>query len=300
MNIKGLRAFASVMATGSLLSAARELNTSVSALSRQLSMLEAELDFLLFSRENRHLTPLARAYAFLPEVERLLAGFDQLPAVVADIKRLPARRLRIGAMPRMANCIVEPAIAEYLRTNQAADIAVNMGPRAQLERGLLENRLDIAFGSLPVNHDAMTVVPLCRLPAVVIVHPDHRLADRVEIGLADIDGEDFVTMPSSTLLGKVTGELFAEAGIRVKSRLQVSQTMSCCNLVAEGCGIAVTDAMAPAWLRSKVVLLKLRPTVFFEYGVFHLDGAKCPDEAVDIIALVAARAAAFSALEAAG
>ena len=293
MNIRGLRAFVSVMANGSLLSAAREMNTSVSALSRQVSMLEDELDLQLFSRENRRLTPTARAYAFLPEVERLLASFDQMPTIAADIKRLPTRRLRIGAMPRMANCLVEPVVAAYMKKVPTADVTIETGPRHHLERGLLEQKIDIAFGSLPVSHEAISTETICRLPAVLIVHPSHRYAGRKYVTIADLAEEEFITLPPQTLLGRTSAQLFAEVGLSMKSRLQVTQTMSHCNLVAQGYGVAISDTMIPRGFRGGITILEIRPTYYFELGVFSLEGSREQELNSDLVDAIREAASSF-------
>lgn len=294
MNIKGLRVFISIMATGSLVAAAREMNTSVSALSRQLSLLEAELDMQLFNRDKKRLTPTDRARAFRPEVEKLLATFDEIPDRAEEIKRLPARRLRIGVMPRMAACIVEPAVARYMKMDPTADIIIDIQPRRDLEQGLLEKTFDLGFGSIPANHQNITVMPICRVPAVVIMNPNHRYAQRRTIMLDDLLDEDFIIMPPSTLLGRTMLEMLNSKNIDIRSRLQVTQTSSCCNLIANGYGISLSDAMIPAFMREDIKLLPLRPKHMFEFGILYLEEAEEVQEASDMLDVIRDEAAKFA------
>ncbi|MGY9004422.1 MAG: LysR family transcriptional regulator [Rhodospirillales bacterium] len=293
MNIKGLKAFISVMATGSLVAAAREMNTSVSALSRQLSMLEEQLDLKLFSRDKKRLTPTNRARAFLPEIEKFIGSYDEIPAIVREIKRLPARRLRIGAMYRVANCIVEPAIARYMKTNPAADIVIDILSRRHLERGLLEKTHDLGFGSLPANHDNIFVQTICKIPAVAILHPSHSLANRSSIELAELANEEIILMPPNTLLGQQIFKMLESAGIEAKSRLQVSQTSSCYNLVANGYGVSISDALIPDFTRNSVKIIPLHPNHAFEIGMLYIDGGNKLDETDGLIGVIREEAASF-------
>jgi len=293
LNIKGLKVFMSVMASGSLVSAAREMNTSISALSRQLSMLESQLDLQLFTRDRKKLTPTDRAHAFLPEVERLITAFDDIPAVVQEIKRLPSRRLRIGVMPRMASCIVEPAISRYMKQNPQADISVDILPRRYLERRLLDRTIDIGFGSIPAYHENITVSSICQVPAVVILHPDHAFSCKNSIQLSKLKDEEFITLPPTTLLGRTLGELLDAAGLEKRSRLQVSQIRSCCDFIANGFGISISDTMIPKSLHGSLKLIPLRPEFYFDIGMLYLDGSKELETASTLIQEVHDEAANF-------
>ena len=95
MNIKGLRAFQKIMETGTLSAAAKALNVSESALSRQLSLLEAELGLTLFSRDKRRLVATNEGEQFFREAERILDAIAQVPQLVRDIKTSNLSRMRI-------------------------------------------------------------------------------------------------------------------------------------------------------------------------------------------------------------
>jgi DNA-binding transcriptional LysR family regulator len=266
-----MKAFICVMATGSLVAAAREMNSSVSALSRQLSMLERDLDMQLFTREKKRLIPTDRAKAFLPEIEKFIGSYEDIPEIIREIKRLPSRRLRIGAMYRVANCIVEPAIARYMKMNAVSDFVIDIQPRRYLERGLLEKTIDFGFGSIPASHKNVVTKSICQVPAVVIVHPTHELADRSSVELKELANEEFIMMPPNTLLGQSVSKMLDNEGIEVNSRLQVSQTSSCYNLVANGYGVSISDAMIPSFALDSVKIVSLRPEYLFEIGMLYVE-----------------------------
>ena len=288
-----MTAFIRVMATGSLVAAAREMNSSVSALSRQLSMLERDLDMQLFKRENKRLIPTNWARAFLPEIEKFIGSYEEIPAIAREIKRLPFRRLRIGAMYRVANCIVEPAISRYMKMNTTADFIIDIQSRQYLERCLLEKTIDLGFGSIPASHKNIATKSICQVPAVVLLHPTHELSDRSSIELQELENEEFIMMPPNTFLGQSISEMLDNRGITVNSRLQVSQTSSCYNMVANGYGISICDAMIPRFALGSVKIVPLRPEYLVEIGMLYLEDGDEINEISGLLDVIRDEAMAF-------
>lgn len=66
MELRQLRYFVRIVETGSMGSAALDLNIGVSALSQQMSRLENELAIRLLQRTSRGVTPTSAGLALLP------------------------------------------------------------------------------------------------------------------------------------------------------------------------------------------------------------------------------------------
>jgi DNA-binding transcriptional LysR family regulator len=105
----------------------------------------------------------------------------------------------------------------------------------------------------------------------VIVHPTHELADRSSVELKELANEEFIMMPPNTLLGQSVSKMLDNEGIEVNSRLQVSQTSSCYNLVANGYGVSISDAMIPSFALDSVKIVSLRPEYLFEIGMLYVE-----------------------------
>ena len=110
MNLTGLRGFSEIANRGSLASAAKAMNISEPALSRQISNLEYELGLNLFSRDKRQLELTEEGEAFLSEAQSILRSLQQMPEVVRDIKENFQRRIRVNSMPRMTSAVTAPAL----------------------------------------------------------------------------------------------------------------------------------------------------------------------------------------------
>ncbi len=278
MNIKGLRAFNQIMATGTLSAAAKQMNISESALSRQLSLLEIELDLTLFSRDKRHLVPTEEGEQFFREAERVLDSIEQIPEIVQEIKTGTRRRMRIIAMPRMASCIAIPAIARFMRENTKIEVTLEAQPRRFLERWIASRKFDLGLGALPVHHAGVRAEKVFSVPVVAVLHPSHPLADRRSLKVEELADENFITMTPNTLLGQQVSGILNQAGVFPKSTIQTSQALLSCNFVAQGQGVAITDAMIAMAFGPEIRMVPIEPQVQMEFGLLYPTGTKKSQE----------------------
>lgn len=293
MNFKGLRAFTRIMATGALNTAAKSMNISESALSRQLSLLEAELGLTLFSREKRRLSPTPEGEAFYHEAERILEFIEQIPDIINDIKKQPRRRMRIIVMPRMVEMIAVPAVAQFLDEQPNVEMTIEVQPRRFLERWVATQQFDLGLGALPTRHSAIETEHICSTPAVAVLHPEHALASRRSLRVEELADERFVVMPHSTLLGTQVARIFDAAGIEPKSPIQVSNSMLCCNFVKHGFGIAITDAMMPQVFGSAVRIIPIEPRVNLGFGLLYPRGVERTKETLRLAEIIRTKADTF-------
>lgn len=293
MNIKGLQAFIRIMETGTLSAAARSLNASESALSRQLALLESELGLTLFSREKRRLIATEEGETFFREAQRLLDSIEQLPQIVTDIKRGSRKRMRIVVMPRLAASVAAPAVTRFLERWPDMEISVEVQPRRFLERWLASQQFDLGLGSLPAHHASVTTERICSIPAVAVLHPRHPLADRDSINLAELREERFIMMPSNTLIGSQVDRLLDEASVKPAKSIQVSTTLVCCNFAAEGLGVTITDGMLPKILGSAVKIVRLKPSVSLDFGLLYPRNFAHTKETQELVDLMKAQADHF-------
>lgn len=293
MNIKGLQVFTRIMETGTLSAAARSMNASESALSRQLALLESELGLTLFSREKRRLVATEEGETFFREAERLLDSIEQLPQIARDIKRGSRKRMRIVVMPRLAASIAAPAVTRFLERWPDLELSVEVQPRRFLERWLASQQFDLGLGSLPAYHASVTTERICSIPAVAVLHPEHPLAGRKSITLEELRDERFIMMPSNSLIGSQVDRLLEEAGVKPAKYIQVSNTLVCCSFAAEGLGVTITDGMLPKVLGAAVKTVQIEPTASLDFGLLYPRNFSHTEETRTLVDLMKAQADHF-------
>lgn len=196
-----LRTFVTVVRLGSFSAAATELGYTQAAVSQQIATLETDLKVTLLNR--RPVTPTEAGARLLEHADPILL---RLQAARADMGRLalaPRGRLEVGLTPLAG---ASPAIAQALATlrNQMPrlDLTVRLATRSSVTTGVARGDLDIALldglaapgDSLPVLAP-LSAVGVAESEVGVIMPPDHPLASRASLRLADLADARWIDAP---------------------------------------------------------------------------------------------------------
>jgi DNA-binding transcriptional LysR family regulator len=247
MNLTRLQTFAEVVRTGTFAGAAATLSFTPSAVSQQMSKLEAEVGAALLVRDARgvRLTDAgrvlaARTPAILAAVRDAQCDLDALRADRLD-------RLRLGSFGAATAGIVPRALRLFRRRLPSTEVELlELGAA-----GLLDGRLDLALEAglaaahdlvAAAHHDLATVV-LAREPLSLAMPTGHPLAARETLRLEALDGLLVVgsaSMPEvSELLRRCD-----EAGVRpVLTGWRVPDPRALVQLAAAGEGLALVPAL---------------------------------------------------------
>ena len=121
-SLTALSAFESAARTGSITAAARELNLSQGAISRQISALERQLEVTMFHREHQRLrlTPAGHAYA-----HEIREGLKRIGTASMSLRANPAGgSLSLSVPPAFAAKWLVPALPRFQR--QHPGVALNL------------------------------------------------------------------------------------------------------------------------------------------------------------------------------
>lgn len=148
MNLTQLRYFLAIGRTQSLSRAAEQLHVSQPALTRQIKLLEHELDCDLLERHPRGVRLTDSGRAFLERAEHQLRMFEQLRSDFADAAFAPNGRLRIGCPPSLSSFLMPRPFTQFIRAHPKVILEVQESVSDELARDILEDRLDVAIASI--------------------------------------------------------------------------------------------------------------------------------------------------------
>ena len=139
MNLRHLRAFATIVDVGGFARAAMRLNLSQPALSRQIHALEADLGVALFDRIGRRVQLTSQGEDLLQRSRRLLAEAESLGERARELKSGETGILRLGATPQVIENLLAPFLVQYRRRHPGVEVHLveDGGARllGRLERG---------------------------------------------------------------------------------------------------------------------------------------------------------------------
>ncbi|HBJ6429988.1 LysR family transcriptional regulator [Salmonella enterica subsp. enterica serovar Veneziana] len=142
MELRQLRYFVRIIETGSMGSAAQDLDIGVSALSQQMSRLENELAIRLLQRTSRGVTPTNAGLAFYSQAQLALRHADD--AILAAREVRLSGHVSVGIAPSTASILGIPFI--HAMQENYADVRLHVveSLSGNLERMINTRQIDLA------------------------------------------------------------------------------------------------------------------------------------------------------------
>jgi DNA-binding transcriptional LysR family regulator len=228
MNLTRLQTFVEVVRRGTFAGAADALSFTPSAVSQQMTKLEAETGTTLLVREATGVR-LTEAGGLLHE--HALGIVEAVRAAQAGLEALHAeqvKRLRLGACPVAAAAVLPRALRLLRRRLPTAELLLDEAAAGDTRAAVLDGRLEVgvwvaAAGEAGADDDRIVETVLRREPMCVAIAADHPLTR-----LDELDRE----------------ALAATARIGDGSRWRVESLRTVLALAAAGEGYAVVPALA--------------------------------------------------------
>lgn len=145
MEFKQLSNFCTVAELGSLTAAAKKLDLTQAALSRQLAMLEAELEVDLFRRTGRGLVPTPAGKRLLEQAHLILQQVAAVPRAVRGSGAELRGNLALGLPPSLARTMVVPLVEAFQAKIPEAVLRSVDGLSANLLELVASGKLDCAI-----------------------------------------------------------------------------------------------------------------------------------------------------------
>jgi DNA-binding transcriptional LysR family regulator len=240
MDLRRLRAFATVADERHFGRAALRLGVAQPPLSRLVQALEAELGVSLFDRSRRQIELTDAGRVLREHAERILSALEVARQDTQRAGRGESGVLRIGYVSSVAYS----GIGELLRAYRARfpDVELHLreeSPQAQVE-SLRARRIDVGFVRGPLRDPTLEAERVRDEALVVTMPSDHRLRRHRTLGLARLANEAFVMFPRERgphFYDYIVG-LCQAAGFEPRV-VQHAPALDIVSLVAIGLGIAI-------------------------------------------------------------
>ena len=243
MELHQLRYFVAVAELHHFTRAARNLRIAQPSVSRAIRVLEEELGTPLFHRMKGNVALTSAGEVLLPWARRVLADVDGAALEVRELADLRRGRLAVGATPSLTTTLLPPALARFHAAFPGVELVLHEAGSRDLVRELEQGALDVALVILPLRHEMLETTPLLREELVVAVAPDHALASRKTIAIADLKGVPLVMFRDGYDLRASTLAAFRRAGFEPTLALEGGEMDGVLRLAAAGLGVAVVPSL---------------------------------------------------------
>jgi DNA-binding transcriptional LysR family regulator len=245
-DFRDLEHFIAVAETGSIARAAERCHTVASAVSKRLSDLEESFGTLLLVRGAKGVELTAAGHAFLARARSVLHQAEQLDEELRRHASGARGHVRVFANISAIVEFLPAALASFLVKYPDIHIHLEEHVSSGVAAGVADNLADFGIMSTLAAVDGLTVTPFRNDELVVILKPDHPLAQRSTLAFSDIALLPLVGLHANSSLHHLLARAAADEGKPLNIRIRVTSFDAVCAMVAAGLGISVVPKTAAA------------------------------------------------------
>ena len=257
LGLRELQAVLAVAELGSFRAAAAALGFTQSALSHQVSALEAALGQSLFHRPGGRapvrLTPAGEAVC-----RRARRALAEVEAVAADAEQAArGESVRVGVTQTAAAEIMPAALRVFRDDHPGVEVVLIAADEPEPSRdALLRGDLDLAFSYNSETDEYVEAMPVVEDSWVILTRRDSTIASPDSLGFAVLDQQDLVAWTRRWRGQAELEDGWARQGISPRIVYRTDDNLALQRLVAAGLGhacigrVAASRAVDPAltWL----------------------------------------------------
>ena len=176
IQLQVLKTLLAIKEGGSAQAAAAKVKLTISALTRQITLLEHQLGTKLFERHARGMRLTAEGAAYAQTAARILAELERAASELDEIEAVTRGHVRVHISEVLVDDYLLPEIDALTAENPLITVEVLIASAEQARDAILNNNTDFAtlFGLR--NHHEIEVVTKIVYPLIAVVAPTHRLA----------------------------------------------------------------------------------------------------------------------------
>ena len=246
MEIHQLRYFVATAEAGSVSRAALRCHVAQPSLSQQLRRLETTLGAELFDRQARGVVLTDAGRALLPRARRILAEIHDVETNLDRDVDEGRGVLTIGAIPTMAPYLLPPALGKLRQELPACELVLREDFTDSLVESLLDNQLDCAITSLPIDHELLRADELGREDLIVVVPADSAIGVDGAVSLAELRDQPLIRLEEMHCLSQQVEQFCTAKRIATQIVCRTTQLETILAFVSFGVGLSVVPEMAAA------------------------------------------------------
>ena len=227
--------------------AAQRLHVTQPTLSQQLRQLEQGLGVSLVDRgQPVALTPIGREIAV--RAQTILRDVADIQQLASRAEGMLAGTVRFGVTPTLGPYLMPKVVMRLHAAHPELRLHIREGIPDEQARALAAGELDMLLAPLPIDHPRLHVEPLFREPLVLVGPPDHRLHLADEPRLADLEGEDVLSLDPRHHYSRQISDICGKLGANVLRDYEGTSLDGLQQMAGSGLGLAI---LPETYLRSE-------------------------------------------------
>lgn len=244
MELWQLRTFREVAETLNFTKASEKLNLTQSAISHQIKALEKEFGVPLFIRAKRGVILTDAGKIALEYAERILEETAEMRERVAGLEKRLTGRVRVAAATQALVYLFAPLFEEFMDAHENIELVFRTTTATeQTVEDILNGVADVGFASLAVYSPTLQVTELFDDELVLVVGKKHRLSEKTEVKLAELQKERWILFERGASIRRATDDFFRKLNVEPETALESNDTYFVKLMIEHGLGVS----LLPSW-----------------------------------------------------
>ncbi|MFM1851043.1 MAG: hypothetical protein RIS54_727 [Verrucomicrobiota bacterium] len=210
MQIENFKIFADLVETKSFSKSAKLNGITQSAVSQQARAMERHFKTLLIDRSQKQFQLTREGQQVYDSAKEILHTYDKLLSELQELKKIISGTIRISTIYSIGLHELPPYIKKFLHDFPSVNVRVEYRRSNLVYEDILHNSVDFGLVAFPVKTRQIEILPFRADRLVLITHPNHALARKVEIELKDLMGQRFIGFDPDIPTRKAVDTIFRD------------------------------------------------------------------------------------------
>ena len=248
--LQQLRILKAIATEKNFTKAAAVLYISQPALSKQIKLLEKNLDTLLVNRERNKVSLTESGKVLLQYSERILALCEESCRALTDLKNGDRGNLTVGASQTIGTYLMPRILALFAQNYPQIDLKVQVNSTRIIAKNVINREIDIAVVGGEISDDLkknLTIQPFVYDELSLIIPKSHPFAKKKKVNKEDLYCLNFITLNSNSTIKKFIDNILIQNQIetkQLKTILQLNSIEAIKTAVSLGLGAAFVSSSA--------------------------------------------------------
>lgn len=254
--LQQLRILKAIATKKNFTKAASSLYISQPSLSKQIKILEENLDTILINRERNNISLTENGKVFLQYSERILILCEESCRALIDLKKGDRGNLKVGASQIIGTYLMPQILTLFAQNYPQIDLKVQVDSTKRIATDIINQQLDVAIIGGEVSkklEKKLTVQPFVYDELNLIISNSHPFAIKKVVKKEDLYCLDFITLHSTSTIKKFIDQLLIQNKIQTNELRTILQLNS-----IEGIKTAVSLGLGAAFVSSSSIEKELK------------------------------------------
>jgi LysR family transcriptional regulator, cys regulon transcriptional activator len=247
MKLHQLRYVSEVVKQGlNISTAADALHTSQPGVSKQIQLLEQELNLQIFERHGKRLTGVTAPGRNIVELaERVMRDLENIKRVGDEFSHEDIGTLTIATTHTQARYRLPAAVKAFMQKYPDVKLNIHQGNPTQVAEQVVSGEADIGIATEAISHfEKILCLPAYQWNRCVVVPPGHPLIDDIPLTLRKLTQYPLITYDFAFTGGSLVSSVFEKEGLSPNVVLTAIDADVIKTYVSLGLGVGLLAGMA--------------------------------------------------------